>query len=227
MTLYVSEAFGPTFQGEGRNAGQRAHFLRLAGCNLTCSWCDAAYTWDFKRFPKDVQTWSTLDTLEWIADRAPARLVITGGEPLLQTKALTLILRELPEMMNVEVETNGTIPPTPELASYVDQWNVSPKLRNSDVPLARRWAESMRTWAQMPTADFKFVVDDITADIEEIDGMVQAAEIPPERVWLMPCTTSQDALSPRLARLAPAALARGYNLTSRLQIAIWGDRRGV
>jgi 7-carboxy-7-deazaguanine synthase len=48
--LVVSEVFGPTIQGEGPHAGQRAAFVRLGGCNLTCTWCDTAYTWDARRY---------------------------------------------------------------------------------------------------------------------------------------------------------------------------------
>ena len=44
--LPVSEVFGPTIQGEGPHAGRRVYFVRLGGCNLSCSWCDSAYTWD-------------------------------------------------------------------------------------------------------------------------------------------------------------------------------------
>ena len=48
--LVVAEIFGPTWQGEGPSAGQVAAFVRLGLCNLTCAWCDTAYTWDRSRF---------------------------------------------------------------------------------------------------------------------------------------------------------------------------------
>lgn len=55
--LYVSEIFGPTFSGEGPLMGRHSAFLRLAGCNLHCSWCDTKYTWNFERdIPKSVYT---------------------------------------------------------------------------------------------------------------------------------------------------------------------------
>ncbi|HHK7228110.1 TPA: hypothetical protein ACQXLV_002143, partial [Streptococcus pneumoniae] len=42
--LPVSEVFGPTIQGEGPHAGRTCHFIRLGGCNLSCSWCDTPYS---------------------------------------------------------------------------------------------------------------------------------------------------------------------------------------
>ena len=54
-SLAVSEIFGPTLQGEGPSSGRRAMFLRLAGCNLSCSWCDTAYTWDWSRYDKKAE----------------------------------------------------------------------------------------------------------------------------------------------------------------------------
>lgn len=49
-SLVVSEVFGPTHQGEGPHAGQLCAFVRLMGCNLSCSWCDTPYTWDASRY---------------------------------------------------------------------------------------------------------------------------------------------------------------------------------
>lgn len=228
-TLYISEAFGPTFQGEGRNLGQRAHFLRLAGCNLTCTWCDAAYTWDWRRFDKhaEVHPWSLEEAVDWVIGSEVEHLVITGGEPLLQARALTKLLDALPELLTYEVETNGTLFPPLELIGLVDQWNVSPKLSNSGVPLARRWSECMTEWGRLMTADFKFVVDDIARDLPEIDGMVQAAGLDPRHVWLMPQGTDSERISVALNALSEAALLRGYNLTTRLHIHTWGNKRGV
>src|SRR5260370_42452272 len=45
--LAISEIFGPTFQGEGSSIGRYCYFLRLAGCNQHCAWCDTSYTWDW------------------------------------------------------------------------------------------------------------------------------------------------------------------------------------
>jgi len=46
--IRINEIFGPTFQGEGQTIGKLSEFVRVSGCNLTCSWCDTPYTWDWK-----------------------------------------------------------------------------------------------------------------------------------------------------------------------------------
>ena len=46
MKVPVLEIFGPTFQGEGAVIGQKTMFVRTAGCDYSCSWCDSAFTWD-------------------------------------------------------------------------------------------------------------------------------------------------------------------------------------
>src|ERR1700730_7162757 len=84
-TLVVSEVFGPTIQGEGPSLGRRAGFIRLGGCDLTCSWCDAAYTWNASRY--DLRAELTRMPVTAMVERAlvgdPEIVVITGGEPLL------------------------------------------------------------------------------------------------------------------------------------------------
>src|SRR3954451_2079120 len=103
-----------TVQGEGESVGVPCVFVRLAECNLRCTWCDTKYTWD----------WATHDrareTLEVDADDIARRVlavapelgrraVFTGGEPLLQMAELVPILARLrSEGFAIEVETNGT-----------------------------------------------------------------------------------------------------------------------
>ncbi|MDQ3579662.1 MAG: 7-carboxy-7-deazaguanine synthase QueE, partial [Actinomycetota bacterium] len=129
-TLLVAECFGPTLRGEGPSTGQPALFIRLSRCNLSCPGCDSAFTWDWSRF--DLATESRrfgLDELvEW-AVGAPARLVvITGGEPLLQQDNLVELVARLGEVgQRVEIETNGTIAPSPDLVAVTDLFVVSPK----------------------------------------------------------------------------------------------------
>ena len=103
-TLLVSEIFY-SIQGESSFAGLPCVFIRLAGCNLRCSYCDARYTYEEDGFEK------TLDELMDFTGKRPHALVeITGGEPLLQENVYPLIDLLKEEGRTVLLETNGSIP---------------------------------------------------------------------------------------------------------------------
>ncbi|MBO7540482.1 MAG: radical SAM protein [Bacteroidales bacterium] len=111
--MKVNEIFH-SLQGEGYNTGKAAVFVRLAGCNLQCSFCDtdhAAY--------KEMSEEQIADT---VAQYPVTLVVITGGEPALQLTS-SLIDRLHAKRKTVAVETNGTLP----LPDNVDWITVSPK----------------------------------------------------------------------------------------------------
>ena len=101
--LRVCERFY-SIQGESTRAGLPCVFIRLAGCNLRCRYCDSAYAWE-----EDVPETELEDLVLWAA-RYPGQLVeITGGEPLLQDNVYLLCRRLLDSGHPVMIETNGTI----------------------------------------------------------------------------------------------------------------------
>lgn len=218
-------------QGEGVSAGVASTFVRLATCNLRCSWCDTAYTWDWSRFDRAEQTMElSVDAIaEDVLSRAPRNVVITGGEPLIQRRQLLpLITRLKAAGLRIEIETNGTIAPG-ELAQSegVDQWNVSPKLRHAGNEGLDRLPENvLREFASRPNAFFKFVVQQ-ESDLAEVEALREQFVIPPERVVLMPEGTTAAQLNARSPWLAETCAERGYRFSSRLHILIWGDKRGV
>lgn len=233
-TLLVSEIFGPTLQGEGPTAGLPTMFLRLGLCNLSCSWCDTPYTWDWTGkngtvYVKGEQTcrMPVKDVAAAVASDA-RRLVITGGEPLLQQAALaTLDDFMLRQRCAVEVETNGTIVPDAQLVAW--RWNVSPKLSNSGDPAEQRTRpralETFVAWQRRGAeVTFKFVVRD-EHDLSEVDTMVEAYGM--ANVWLMPEGRDAETIVERLGELVPLAVERGYRVTPRLHVLAYGDRRGV
>lgn len=238
--LAVSEIFGPTFQGEGPSAGRRCGFVRLGHCNLHCSWCDADYTWRFSESLPAGYTGKVFDPYEelrWLSPRMIAEqieamhvgmVVVTGGEPLVQQKRLPPLLDMLDRAgYRIEMETNGTLAPTPEIAAKVHRFNVSPKLANSGNALAeRRFPAALHALDLTRKAIFKFVVvgpDDL-AEIEEIVALLR---LDPPSVWLMPEGCNTASVERHAQSVAAAALERGWNLTMRTQVALWGDRRGV
>jgi organic radical activating enzyme len=221
--LVVSEVFGPTVQGEGPSLGRRAGFVRLGRCNLACSWCDTPYTWDWSRFDPAVEL-SRVDVAGVIAAVEAMdvpMVVVTGGEPLLQQTALLGLFEAMAGRWRIEIETAGTIAPKPELVALVDQFNVSPKLANSGNALAQRLRpDVLRAFMDTGQAVFKFVVAGVD-DLDEVAGFGVGP------VWIMPEGTSAAVLHERLAALADAVIERGWNLTTRLHVELWGDKRGV
>jgi organic radical activating enzyme len=116
-SLPVMETFY-TVQGEGAFAGAPAYFIRLAGCDVGCVWCDVKESWDETRHPK--QQVEDLVTAV-VASGAPL-CVITGGEPLMHNlDALTEGLRK--HGIRTHLETSGTQP----LSGVWDWITFSPK----------------------------------------------------------------------------------------------------
>lgn len=231
-----------SLQGEGPSAGRPCVFVRLSRCNLACSWCDTAYTWRFigdNRPHRDDLTFErsenqiTLDVREVvmrILALRPTRLVLTGGEPLLQAPALARlipILKEAVPALEVEIETNGSVPPPHALAALVDQFNVSPKLAHSgNAPALALVPELLRDWSANLKAWFKFVVaspDDL-AEVAELQALYRIA---PERLFVMPEGTESAPLRERSRWLAEAALKHGWRFSDRLHIHLYGDTRGT
>jgi organic radical activating enzyme len=218
-----------SIQGEGISAGVPSTFVRLAVCNLRCGWCDTAYTWDWTRYdPKrEIVALAAADVAARVEATGPRTVVITGGEPLLQQRALEPLLARLRAGgRRIEVETNGTVAPRNGIGRLVAQWNVSPKLTNSDNPAAARLvADALQWFAQEPRAVFKFVVA-APADLEEVAVLVARYAVPAERVILMPEGRTTAALTARAEWLVPRCTEAGYRFGARLHVLLWGDERG-
>ncbi len=220
-----------SLQGEGPSAGRPSVFVRLSNCNLACVWCDTAYTWRFagpgafERKANQVVL-SEDDTAARILALGGSRLVVTGGEPLLQSPALAKLLALLPAM-HIEIETNGTVAPPPALDALVQQYNVSPKLAHSGNPAHLALIpERLAAFAADPRAFFKFVVAN-PGDIAEVLSLVATYAIPRERLFLMPEGTDSATLRTRARWLAEVCGAEGLRLSDRLHIHLYGDTRGT
>lgn len=92
-----------TIQGEGVHSGKAAYFIRLAGCDVGCPWCDVKESWDGSKHPKLACSF----LVQSVLDAGAKTVVITGGEPLLHDLfALTGALRA--HNINVHIETSGS-----------------------------------------------------------------------------------------------------------------------
>jgi organic radical activating enzyme len=124
-TLKTIEIFA-SVQGEGLRQGEPTIFVRLAGCNLRCGFCDTKRAW---RGGREMSVQSIVaEALRLRRDVPTTWVCLTGGEPLAQD-VRPVILRLHAEGFKVQVETNGTFPPVP----LADWHTVSPKPPDYDV----------------------------------------------------------------------------------------------
>ena len=118
-----------TIQGEGFHSGKPAYFIRLGGCDVGCSWCDAKYTWN----PLSHPLVDTDEIVERAASFEAQAIVITGGEPLLYP--LDYLTQRLHEHgLEIFLETSGSHP----LSGEFDWICLSPKRKQP--PLAEAFA---------------------------------------------------------------------------------------
>lgn len=235
-----------SIQGEGPHTGVPAVFLRLSGCNLVCggkgtikdgrlhdgaTWrCDTIEVWMKHKSVTIDELYETFVESGYItALERGAHLVVTGGEPLMQQTDLIQFLDRLAAHNQfAEIETNGTVLPEEQLAYRVRQFNVSPKLGNSGMPLDLRVnAEALIYFSQSNKSIFKFVVTSHQDLIEIEHTFIKPFAISPDKVQLMPGTDTRDTLVSLLPTVAELCKATGYRLSSRLHLEIWDKKTGV
>ncbi len=124
-----------TIQGEGFHQGKAAYFIRLAGCDVGCVWCDVKESWEAEGYPKYESR-----SLKSEVRRTPAEIVvITGGEPLMHN--LDDLTRELQSAgLKTHIETSGAYP-------WSGSWDwicLSPKKFKSPLPEIVRYANELK-----------------------------------------------------------------------------------
>ena len=242
LILATDDTGGPeifaSLQGEGPSAGMPVAFVRLSRCNLACVWCDTAYTWHFEgderphrdgvNFDRKANQVSldVAEVAELIAQLGQKRLVITGGEPLLQAGKIAEMLEHLPDI-GVEIETNGTVAAPPRLDIRVDQYNVSPKLAHSgNAAELALIDERLDAYATDPRAYFKFVIAE-PSDVDEVLALQNRYRFKTGHVFLMPEGTDSNTIASRQLWLSKLCLEHGFRMSDRLHIHLYGDTRGT
>lgn len=231
-----------SLQGEGKNQGTPCVFVRTSRCNLYCRWCDTPYTWNWRGSPFVHAEPTKFDPVAATVELEPARvaehiarwpsrrIVLTGGEPLLQADdcaALLKSLRAKDARYVCEVETNGTIVPPEELDELIEQYTVSPKLANSGVDRSLRLrSEALAYMARSSKSVFKFVAGS-SGDMREVAELQRELGIDPDRIYLMPQGTSPAALAALRPLVARSCLEHGYRFSDRLHIHLFGNKPGV
>jgi len=206
--IYVS------IQGESTRAGRRCVFVRLTGCQMRCVWCDTAHAFYDG-------SWRSVDeVLDRVAGFQCALVEVTGGEPLLQPGALTLLRRLADRGYEVLLETGGGLPIEP----------VDPRVRRVlDIKCPGSGESEHNLWSNLldlrATDEVKFVLADET-DYDWAARLVREMRL--DEI----CPVH---FSPVHGRLPPAELAAwilrdrlAVRLSTQLHRQIWPDAdRGV
>ena len=226
IDMVIAETF-TSIQGEGMLAGMPSFFIRTAGCNLRCAWCDTPYA----SWRPEGRRRAVADLVAEAAASGCRHVVVTGGEPLLQ-RELGALTRELATAgHHITVETAGTLDPEFSCALL----SVSPKTANSD-PEGQFLGRHRSLRADLKPLlnllrrhrehQLKFVVR-TERDMPEVLALVERLSASPDRVLLMPEGRTAAEVAMRQKMVAGLCLWHGFRYSPRLQLELFGGGRGV
>lgn len=236
--MKICEEF-ETIQGEGKYVGVPSYFIRTTGCNLRCAWknlddsvtiCDTPYS-SFK--PEKGYELDVDKVLSKLEKTAIKHIVITGGEPTIQTDIPNIVNRFIEHEYLVTVETNGTVYYENMSEAFM---SISPKLESSYAQTNERerklhkknniWIGPTRSWMNTNDYQLKFVVNE-HRDINDIDMYRKILQTPRENIYLMPQGITEEQFKQKQKWMFDECIKHGYNYTPRLQIDIFGNKRGT
>ena len=218
-----------SIQGEGQLIGLPSVFFRTSYCNLRCIRCDTPYTsWE----PEDKDI-SVEDAVAAILAHNCKQVVITGGEPFMQPKALTSLCQQLQQKgLHITIETNGTLFERVE----ADLLSISPKLENSNPDIDdHHFKQHQRLRINQPvlrqfldyySCQLKFVVE-MEQDLVEIQQLQREMQVPSSIIVLMPQGVTSDQIQDKQNWIVEICKKYGYRYSPRLHVDIWGDTRGT
>lgn len=216
-----------SIQGEGLLAGVPSLFVRTAGCNLRCAWCDTPYA---QRLEDGHEL-----AVDEIVNRALAsgarHCVLTGGEPLLAPDLPALAARLRAAGRHLTIETNATLPPNGiacDLASLSPKPPSPPRRGRRAAPPAADLLRNLRAWLAGYDCQLKIACAG-AAELPWIEALLAALgpALPRERVLLMPRGATRAALARRRGEIVRLCLQHGFRYAPRLHIELYGNRRGV
>jgi len=215
-------------QGEGFLAGVPSVFVRLAGCPLRCKWCDTKYAWD-QRAGQDY----SIDKIAQTIKQWPCKfIVITGGEPMVNSDLPQLVRQLKTADKHITIETAG-IAFIQDLAC--DLMSISPKLSNSaptDPELVSIHEDSRLDIAVLGKLidsyqfQLKFVVDS-KSDLSEIQQTIkEIGNVDLTKVMLMPQAATRDELLAKSPMVAEMCKHTVFVFSQRLQVLFWNGQKG-
>jgi 7-carboxy-7-deazaguanine synthase len=211
--LNVYEIY-PAIEGETTLAGWPCVIVRLAGCNLRCTWCDTPYAQEGGE-PQEVS-----GIVDEVRDLGIRRVVVTGGEPLIQWECLGLISALADLGFDVFVETNGSIDIGPVDDRAIVRLDLKPPSSGSS---------DQMLWDNIPKLK---PADEVKIVIADAGDYAWAMEMIREHDLTQKCAVN---LTPELETMQPHLLAEwilddklDVRLNLQMHKMIWGEgARGV
>lgn len=234
--ISVCEIFGPTIQGEGSLIGQPTVFVRTAGCDFRCSWCDTLYAVE-PRYNKDWQKMTAQEILaeiDRLSGNRPLLVTLSGGNPAIQPLDHLIDLGRA-SGYTFALETQGslakkwfrrlallTISPKPPSSGMTTDW-----LKVQDCLEAAAGVETVLKCVVMDEADYLFAKE-------------TAGRFPHLPVFLQPCHPHPlvgeesgglmgENDNERLLRLIDRVIVDGWfsaRILPQLHVLLWGNKRG-
>ena len=163
LKLPVLEIFGPTFQGEGRAIGQKTMFVRTAGCDYHCDWCDSAFTWDGSEKPTRMTADEVIAELDKLGSYD--YVTLSGGNPAILAANMAQLVTKLKERgVTLAVETQGSR--WQNWLKDIDQVTLSPKPPSSKMEVNFETLDFIVSQLDPDKVTFKIPVFD-DADLEK------------------------------------------------------------
>ncbi len=199
--------------------GRPATFIRFSGCNLSCEWCD-------EKHARDIEGGEYLNLREVVEEckkRRLRRVVITGGEPLLQKEDCIKLVKELTALgFRVMIETNGTL---------LNRLNQEEReiLRNCEITVSPKKGHlsgnAVRTAISL-SAQFKFVVGENSWRCDEVRDLARKYSIHNENIWLMPMSLNGIIDEDLARRVWEFCVKEEFNYSDRLHVRVWKNEKG-
>jgi len=184
-TLPYVEHFGPTIQGEGMVVGQKTYFVRFAGCDYSCSWCDSKFSWDgsvepMRKTPHDLAE-EILTALRLTnGELNCSHITLSGGNPALHGELMREFITELRQYgFTFSIETQGTA--FQSWFELIDDFVLSPKPKSSG--MKTNWEHLTRFVTQLSNLKVNYTFKLVVMDEHDLEFLTEVIDrFPSEKV---------------------------------------------
>jgi 7-carboxy-7-deazaguanine synthase len=237
----VMEIFGPTIQGEGMVIGQKTMFVRTAGCDYSCAWCDSTFTWDGsgKDLVRQMDATEILSEMRALGGDGFSYVTISGGNPALLKNLSGLVELLKQNEISVCLETQGS--KWQDWFLKIDALTLSPKPPSSGMKtnyeVLDQIVYGLKENGSLKNASLKIVVFDEVDyeyaklvhqrypelsfflqvgndDIETEDQMNLMSSLVDKYVWL-------------INKVMCDVEMNNVRVLPQLHVYVWGNKRGV